>query len=389
MRKGLFLVTAAALLFAAFAAFPSYSQTVQAGFESRAAQAILIEAETGTVLYAKNEAQPIAAASLAKLMTMELVFAALKSGEIRGDTEFVVSEHAWRTGGAPSRTATMFAALKSRIRVEDLVKGVTVQMANDACIILAEGMAGSEEKFAERMNARAKALGLRDTVFANATGLPNPLNKTSARDMALLARHIVASYPEPYRLYALAEFEWNKILQRNRNPLLNMDIGADGLLTGYAEESGYAIVASAQRGGVRLFIAMSGLASDKERSEEAARVLNWGLTSFERKRVFAAGEAIGSASVYGGTASSVDLIAKAPVEIFVPVANPERLSARIVYRWPLSAPVEAGREAGSLRIFSGERLLREVPLQTVSAVEKGSLRRQATDALLELLFFWL
>ncbi|NKN37662.1 D-alanyl-D-alanine carboxypeptidase [Agrobacterium sp. a22-2] len=384
----MFLVTAA-LVLAAFAAFPASSQTAQTGFESRAAQAILIEAETGTLLYAKNEAQPIASASLAKLMTMELVFAALKSGEIRGDTEFMVSEHAWRTGGAPSRTATMFAALKSRIRVEDLVKGVTVQMANDACIILAEGMAGSEEKFAERMNARAKVLGLKDTVFANATGLPNPLNKTSARDMALLARHIAASYPEEYRLYALPEFEWNKILQRNRNPLLNMDIGADGLLTGYAEQSGYAIVASAQRGGVRLFLAMSGLASDKERTEEAARVLNWGLTSFERKRVFEAGEVIGAASVYGGAASSLDLITPAPVEVFVPVANPERLAARIVYRWPLSAPVEAGREVGVLRIFSGERLLREVPLQTAAAVEKGSLRRQATDALLELLFFWL
>ncbi|MCM2474715.1 D-alanyl-D-alanine carboxypeptidase [Rhizobium sp. CG5] len=377
------------MLLAAFAVFPSASQTVQAGFESRAGQALLIEADTGTVLYAKNEAQPIASASLAKLMTMELVFAALKAGELSADTEFPVSEHAWRTGGAPSRTATMFAALKSRIRVEDLVKGVTVQMANDACIILAEGMEGSEEKFAERMNARAKALGLKETVFANATGLPNPLNKTSARDMALLARHIVSSYPDPYRLYALSEFEWNKILQRNRNPLLAMDIGADGLLTGYAEESGYAIVASATRDGVRLFLVMSGLASDKERTEEAARVLNWGLTSFERKRVFEAGEVIGAASVYGGAASSIDLIAKAPVEIFVPIANPERLSARIVYRWPLSAPVAAGDQAGVLRIFSGERLLREVPLQTAAAVEPGSLRRKATDALLELLFFWL
>ncbi|WP_159953066.1 D-alanyl-D-alanine carboxypeptidase family protein [Rhizobium sp. 18065] len=356
-------------------------------FETKAAQVYLIEASTGTVLLAKGERQPFAPASLAKLMTLEIVFDALTRGEIRLDTIYPVSEYAWRTGGAPSRTSTMFAAVKSQVPVGDLVKGVAVQTANDGCLILAEGMSGSEANFVERMNARAKALGLKDTTFGNATGLPHPDNASTLVDLVTLAQLLQARYPELYLTFRLPEFEWNKILQRNRNPLLA--IGADGLGTGFAEGSGFAIVASAERQGRRLFLGMNGLATDKERTEEARRVLDWGFNAFEMRELFKAGEVIGEASVYGGASSTVPLVAEQPVLVYVPVNNPDRLQAKVVYRWPLDPPVAEGAQIASLSVFSGERLLRSVPLQSASGVEVGTLRQRATDALIEMLFFWL
>lgn len=359
-------------------------------FETKAPRAFMIEMATGTALIAKDADKVIAPASLAKMMTVELVFQALSKGEITLDTEYVVSEHAWRTGGAPSRTSTMFAAIKSRIRVEDLLKGVIVHVANDGCIVLAEGMAGSEARFVERMNARAKALGLTQTRFGNVTGLPEAPATTSLRDMVMLARHIIATYPALYALYRQPDFEWNKIYQRNKNPLLNVtDLGVDGLATGFAEDEGFSIVAATQKNGVRLILALGGLASEKERAEEAARVLGWAQTSFVSRELYAAGEVVGSASTYGGDRGSVDLVSKDAVAVFVPAVNPERLTGRIVYQWPLRPPVDEGQEIARLKLFAGETLLREVPLAAAVRIEQGSLSRRAADALMELLFFWL
>lgn len=355
--------------------------------DTKAAQAYLIEASTGTVLLAKDERQSFAPASLAKLMTLEVVFDALKKGEIRSDTVYPVSEYAWRTGGAPSRTSTMFAAVKSQVPVADLIKGIAVQTANDGCLVIAEGMAGSEADFVERMNARAAELGLADSRFGNATGLPHPDNRSTLYDLVKLSQHIVDTYPELYRTFGLPEFEWNKILQRSRNPLLSF--GADGLGTGFAEGSGFAILASMERDGRRLFLGLSGVATDKERTEEAVRLLNWGFDGFEMRRLFAAGEVIGEASVYGGAQSKVPLVAERPVEVYVPINNPERLQARIVYRWPLDPPVAADREIATLNILAGERPLMSVPLMSAEAVEVGTLRQRAWDALIELLFFWI
>ena len=355
--------------------------------ESKAAQVYLIEASTGTVLFSKNETKSFAPASLAKLMTLEVVFDALKKGEIRPDTIYPVSEYAWRTGGAPSRTSTMFAAVKSQVPVADLIKGIAVQTANDGCLIIAEGMAGSETKFVERMNARAAELGLTDSHFANATGLPHPDNRSTLVDLVKLARHLVETYPDLYQTFSLAEFEWNKILQRNRNPLL--PIGADGLGTGFAEESGFAIIASMERDGRRLFLGLSGAQTDKERTEEATRLLNWGFDGFEMRTLFKPGEVVGEASVYGGNPSKVPLVANGPVEVYVPINNPDRLQARIVYRWPLKPPVAADREIATLNILSGERPLVSVPLKSAQTVEVGTLRQRAWDAVIELLFFWM
>jgi len=288
----------------------------------------------------------------------------------------------------------MFAALKSRVRVEDLVKGVTIQGANDSCIILAEGMSGTEENFATAMTRRAQTLGMTKSVFGNSTGLPDSgKSKTTARDMVTLAADLQQNYPAYYPYFAQADFAWNKIFQRNRNPLLALGLGADGLATGFAEGEGYSIVASVQRDGKRLFLALGGIASDKERTDEAKRILEWGLTSFETRQIFAEKEVVGSASVYGGQSGSVDLVAKTPVSVYVPVSNPDRLAARIIYRWPLTAPVAADAEAGTLVISAGGRVLREVPLFTAQNVAAGSLTSRAVDALLELgesvFFSWL
>ena len=387
MRHSLAL---ALLFFAFFVVKPAHAQNAPARqFETKAAQVLMIEASTGTVLLAKGEDKPLAPASLAKLMTLEVVFDAIRRSAISLDTVYSVSEHAWRTGGAPSRTATMFAALKSQLRVEDLLRGIAVQMANDACIILAEGMDGSQEKFAARMNDRAKAIGLRTSHFANPTGLPHPDNSTTLSDMIVLARHLQSTYPEFYSLFSEPEFEWNKILQRNRNPLLNRSGGVDGLASGFSDDSGYALVTSAERDGRRLFLAIAGLPSDRERTQEAIRLLDWGFSAFKMRHLFDPGETIGAASVYGGDKAKVDLLATGPVDVYVAADDPERLQARIVYRWPLRAPLDAGSDVGVLKISQGERLLREVTLKSAEAVGEGTLRQKAGDALFELLFFWL
>ena len=365
------------------------AQENPAAVATKARQAFMVESKTGTILLEANANQAFPPASLAKLMTMEVVFSALARGELREGTQFPVTEYAWRKGGAPSGTTTMFAALNSQVPVLDLVRGVVIQNANDGCIILAEGISGSEQAFAARMTARAKDLGLSRSTFGNATGLPEQESYTTARDLVELARHIHRQYPQYYPLYAQPDFEWNKIFQRNKNPLLSLNIGVDGLGAGYAEGAGFAAVASVERNGTRLFLALGGMESDKDRLDEARRLLEWGLSSFETKVLFEAGEVVGQASVYGGENRYVDLVANEPVDIYLPSNNPERLTARIVYKWPLRAPVAEGQAVGTLRLFSGDHLVREVPLSAAQPIQTGSLASRATDAVLELMFFWL
>lgn len=387
MHHRLFILLAFLVLLPGFASAQSASP--QAGFDVKAKQVYLIEAETGTVLFARAEDEAVPAASLAKLMTVATVFKALAAGETTLETQYPVSEYAWRTGGAPSRTSTMFAALKSNIRVEDLIRGIAVQFANDACIILAEGLAGSESAFAERMTKEARALGLERSVFANATGLPNPDNKVTMREMVVLARHLQTTYPERMGYFVEPEFAWNKIAQRNRNPLLALNIGVTGFVTGFSEEGGYSIVASVNRDGKHLLLAMSGLENDKVRIEESRRIIEWALSSFERRTLFREGETIADASVYGGASGKVPLVAGEQVDVFLPKDNSQRLVARVVYTWPLRAPVQPGQAVGTLRISNEKQLLREVPVKTAGTVEVGTLRARALDALVELFFFWI
>ncbi|UCI33562.1 D-alanyl-D-alanine carboxypeptidase family protein [Mesorhizobium sp. B4-1-4] len=358
-------------------------------FETKAAQAFMIDADTGTVLFSKDADKPIPPASMAKLMTMEVVFNGLKSGRLKLDDTFVVSENAWRKGGAPSGTSTMFAKLKSAIRLEDLIQGVTVQAANDGCIVIAEGMAGSEDNFAAQMTERARQIGLKTSTFVNSTGLPADGQQTTVRELAQLALHLWRDYPDYYRYYGLKDFTWNKITQKNRNPLLAMDIGADGLVVGASEAAGFGIVASASHNGSRVIAVMSGLANDKERAEEARKLLDWGARSFEKTEIFARDEVIGEAQVFGGAKSGVTLKAKGPIDIFLPITNRDKLTARIVYTGPVAAPVEAGQPVGALRVWIGDTLSQETPLFAAESISVGTLPQRALDAVKELAIGWL
>lgn len=358
-------------------------------FDTSAKQAFVVDQQTGTLLFTKDADKLFPPASLAKMMTMEVVFHAIKSGKLSFDDEFRVSENAWRTGGAPSRTSTMFAELGSSIRLEDLIQGVIVQSANDGCIIIAEGMAGSEEGFVQLMNERAREIGLSRSVFRNSTGLPAEGQFVTARELVQLANHLWREYPEFYKYYSQREFTWNKILQRNRNPLLAMDIGADGLKTGFTEESGYAIVGSAERDGRRVFLALSGMESDRQRADEARKVLDWSMRAFERQEIFAAGEIVGEAKTYGGEKGSVELRAQGPVGVLIPAANRDRLIARIVYDGPVQAPVEEGAPIGKLRVWVGETLTQETPLFAAESVGVGAIHQRALDAVEELAIGWL
>lgn len=358
-------------------------------FETRASQAFMIDADTGTVLFSKDPDALIPPASLAKLMTMEVVFNALKSGRLTMQDEFFVSENAWRTGGAMSGGSTMFAEVRSSITLENLIQGVIVQSANDGCIIIAEGMAGSEENFAQLMTERAREIGMTRSVFKNSTGLPAEGQVVTVRELAMLALHIWTEYPDYYAYYAQPEFTWNNITQRNRNPLLRMDIGADGMKTGFTEESGYGIVGSVARDDRRLFVALSGMESDAQRAEEARKILDWGMRAFDKYQVFAADEIVGEAKVYGGAKGGVGLRSNGPISLFVPLTNRDRLVARIVYDGPVIAPVEEGARVGTLRVWIGEAMSQETPLFAAESVETGKLHQRALDAIEELAIGWI
>ena len=379
--KAITAFAAMALLFCA----PARAQL----FETRAEQAFVIDAETGTILFAKDPDKLIPPASLAKLMTMEVVFHALKTGRLSLDDQFLVSENAWRTGGAPSGTSTMFAELKSSIPLRDLIQGVIVQSANDGCIVIAEGMAGSEANFAQLMTERARQIGLTKSVFKTSTGLPAEGQVVTVRELAMLGLHIWREYPEFYKYYSQPDFTWNGIRQTNRNPLLKMDIGADGMKTGYTEESGYGIVGSVERDGRRLFAALSGMSSEAVRAEEARKILDWGIRAFDKLQIFAADEIVGEAKLYGGAKGGVELKAKQPIAIFVPITNRDRLIARIVYEGPVEAPVEEGTPVGALKVWIGETLSQETPLYAAESVGTGPLYSRAIDAVEELMVGWL
>jgi len=293
----------------------SLAAPVETAFVTKAPQVLLVDDRSGTVLLSKNANVPIPPASLAKLMTAEVVFEALEQGATTLGTSYTVSENAWRTGGAPSGTSTMFARIKSTPTVADLLQGMIVQSANDGAIVLAEGLAGSEQAFADRMNDRAKELGLTGSKFVNSTGLPAEGQVVSLQDLVRLARHIRTAHPEYYKYYAQPAFTWNNIMQRNRNPLLRLDVGADGMGTGFTEASGFALVGSAEQNGRRLYLAVSGLASIKEREEEAKRLLQWGMTAFDDVQLYPADEIVGEAQVFGGALTHVPLKVKDRVEL--------------------------------------------------------------------------
>ncbi|KTS42350.1 D-alanyl-D-alanine carboxypeptidase, partial [Methylobacterium radiotolerans] len=371
------------LLAAACALGAGLAAAAAQGFQTAAPHAILIDADSGSVLFEKAADERFSPASMAKLMTTDIVFEALKSGRLSMDTEFTVTEDAWKRGGAGGGGSSMFAQVNSRIKMADLLRGLIVQSGNDAAITIAENMAGSEEAFAGLMNQRAKEIGLTNSTFRNATGYSAPDQKVTARDMAKLALHIIDTYPDYYKIFSEKEFTWNKIRQQNRNPLLALDIGADGLKTGYLEESGYALTGSAVQNGQRLVLVVSGLKTARDRASESRKLMEWGFRAFEPRQVFAPGETVAEASVFGGQSGSVPLVAKKPVRVLLPRGSSDRVSARAIYTGPLIAPVEEGQRVGILRVQRGDTVALDQPLFAGAAVEPGTLSQRAMDAALE------
>lgn len=379
----------AAIFLAIAAALASAPAFAQLDFDTKAPFALLMDAESGTVLYQKNADKPMEPASMAKLMTIAVVFDMLESGRLSMDDEFFISEHAWREGGAGSGGSTMFAKLNSKVPVEDLVKSVIIQSGNDASIALAEGIGGTEETFARIMNEKAAEIGLKDSHFTNATGLPDPDMHVTARDLATLARYIIHNFPEYYKIFSIPEFEWNGIKQQNRNTLLEMGIGVDGLKTGHTESAGYGEVVSTTEGGRRLIAVVHGLSSMRERAEEARKLVTWGTRNFERVPAFKKDETVAYVDVYGGETPNVPVVGEGPIDLYVPKGSKRCLSAEVAYHAPIRPPVEKGAKLADLHVLCDGQLIQSAPLFAAESVGEGDLVRKATDALKQLALGWI
>jgi D-alanyl-D-alanine carboxypeptidase (penicillin-binding protein 5/6) len=354
------------------------------GYDTDAPTAILIEAGSGSVLFEKNPDELRAPSSMMTLMTTEVVFRAVKQGDIKLTDQYLVSENAWRRGGAPAGGPTMFAAIHSRVPVDDLLRGAIIQNGNDSCMILAEGIAGSEKAFAEMMTKRARELGLTKSTFANASGLPDPGNKMTVRELGKLARHIIQTYPDSYKLFNEREFTWNKIRQQNRNALLNSLEGADGLKSGYSKDGGYGMVGSAMQNGMRLIVVINGLDDPDDRVTEAKKLLEWGFRNFEARTLFAAQQPVGYARVFGGESRSVKLSSPEPIKVMVQKNGSDKLIARVVYNGPVPAPIEPGQRVGFVKVWRGANVAVETPVYAAESVATGSTVRRAIDGASEL-----
>jgi D-alanyl-D-alanine carboxypeptidase (penicillin-binding protein 5/6) len=363
----------------------------QSGFETKAKHAILMNADANLVLYEKDADELVPPASMSTLMTLAVVFRELKAGHIKLEDQFKVSEHAWRTGGAPSGSSAMFAPLNSMVSVSDLIQGVTVQSGNDAAIILAEGIGGTEEAFAQRMNDYAKEIGLTKSHFVNSTGLPAEGHVMTARELAMLARFLVYTYPEYYHFFGQRDFTFNKHTFNNRNPLIFApDLGVDGLKTGYIEEAGYGLVASAKRGEQRLILVVNGLNTKQEREGEPRRLIEWGFKSFRPFRLFDEGQKVSDALVWGGTQHYVPLVGDGNINIILPATASGKVSASIVYQGPIKAPIRKGDRVAVLRITSSESsATNEIPLYAADDVGASNFLMRGLDSLGCLAFCWL
>ena len=339
-----------------------------AATETPARQAILVDMTTGSVLLEKNADELVPPASMSKIMTLYMVFERLKDGSLSLDDTFLVSAKAWRKGGSK-----MFVEVDKRVRVEDLLRGVIVSSGNDAAIVLAEGLAGTEELFAEEMTRRAREIGLEHSVFKNATGWPDPEHLMTARDLATLVQRTIEDFPGLYPYYAETTFTYNGIRQENRNPLLNQRTGADGLKTGHTEDSGYGLTASVERDGRRLILVVNGLAGVRERATESARLIEWGLREFDTYALFKAGEVVEEAEVWFGEAARVPLVVASDVVVTLPRKARVEMTVAARYEGPIPAPIEAGAQIAKLVVSAPGIQPMEFPLVAGAGVERLGL----------------
>ena len=345
-------------------------------YDTPAHAAILFDLQSGQELYIKNPDVPLPPASMSKLMTVLMVFERLADGSLSLDDTFAVSEKAWRKGGSK-----MFVEVGSRVRVEDLLHGIIVQSGNDACIVVAEALGGSEEAFAEQMTKRGRELGLTNSTFKNASGWPDPEHLMSVRDLARLATIIIEQYPEYYEIFSEKEFTFGGIRQYARNPLLHRDLGADGLKTGFTDDAGYGLTASAVRDGRRLVMVIAGLERPEVRARESERLLEYGFRQFRNYQLFASGEAVDQADVWLGSTDSVPLVVQDDLWVSLTPEARRKLEVKVVYDGPVPAPVEDGSPLAQLEIAAPGLEPRRVPLVAGEAVQAATVFGRVTSAI--------
>ncbi len=331
-------------------------------FETTARNAILIDYDTGAYIYTKNHDVQMAPASMSKLMTIYIIFDKLRTGSLSLEDTFTVSENAWRKGGAASGGSTMFLEIGEKVPVEDLLQGIIVQSGNDACIVAAENISGTEEDFAVLMNETAENIGLKNSTFANSTGLPHPDQKMSVEDLALLARRIIKEFPEFYYIFSEKEFTHNNIKQGNRNPLLYSMPGADGLKTGHTEEAGFCLTASVAKNGRRLIEVMAGMNSNKERSEEAERLMNYGFREFDNYQILSAGQVLAEVPVWYGVEKAVPLVVPDNVVETIRRSLRNQYGMKVVYDEPVKAPIKKGAVIGYAELSDPDGNVRKIDL---------------------------
>ncbi|MFA7275519.1 MAG: D-alanyl-D-alanine carboxypeptidase family protein [Pseudobdellovibrionaceae bacterium] len=371
-------VVAALLLFPCGA----YAQAIP---ETAAKNAIVIDYDTGTVLFEKNADERVPTASMSKVLTTIVVYDAIKAGTLKMDTMLPVSEKAWRESDPDVGGSTMFLDINSSVKVEDLLRGVVIQSGNDACIVLAEGIAGSEANFAELLNEKAAEIGMTNSHFANATGLDDPNHYSTSRDLALMGAYLIHHYPEDYKLYAQKEFVYNNIRQGNRNPLLYKDIGADGVKTGHTSVAGFGLIGSAATGDRRVVVVINGTKSMQERSDEAVKLMQWGQTSFKNMTLLKKGQVIDKVPVVLGAARDVNIVAADSMISTVPAFTKTPAQITASYKVPLVAPVRAGDKVGSLLVTLTNGQTSEIPLLSESDVAEASFFARISEKLMIML----
>ena len=351
-------------------------------FDTLARAAFVYDVTTGTVLLEKDPDVPIPPASMSKLMTLNMLFEALHDGRVTMETQFGVSSKAKAMGGS-----TMFLNENDRPTVEELIQGIIVLSGNDACVVVAEGLAGSEDAFARLMNDRAPAIGLTASTFANSSGWPNPNHRMSVHDMGMLAVRLITEFPEYYGYFGQKEYPYDGRApdnRFNRNPLLDLGIGADGLKTGHTQEAGYGLVGSATQGTRRIVFVVSGLNSEKERAEESERIVNWAFRQFVEKTVLPKGEEITRADVWMGDHQEIGLVTAEDVSLLLPALARDALEAEVVYRGPIEAPISEGQEVADLVVTLKDLPPAHVPLVSDRDVARGGFLPRLRSAALVL-----
>jgi D-alanyl-D-alanine carboxypeptidase (penicillin-binding protein 5/6) len=356
---------------------------------TRAQHAILLDAASGAILFQHNADDPIAPDGLSKLMTLAVAFKAIKTGEIKLTDEITMSVNAWRRGGAPSGWTAMFVPVNTRETLDTLLQGVIVQSANDATIAIAEAISGSEAKFARRMTEEARRIGLAQSTFTNATGLPAEGQQTTARELALLTLHLMRAYPEFYPRFAQKELRYRtKFRFLNDNPLLGSN-GVDGLKTGYLKKEGFGLIASGNRDGRRLVLVMTGLESKAHVKADGARLLEWGFASISEMKLFDRDEVVAKARVWGGDRMWLPLVGDGPVTVVLPKYPPNpKIKAELVYMRPLKTPIRKGDKVATLRVTSASQSVSEVPLYAAEDVQPSGIVRRGFDTLFDLTLGW-